>query len=1006
MISIQGYAQKQGINYQAVILNPNTQEIPGVDAEGNLLANTIVGIQFIINDAFGDVEYQENHTTSTDMFGMINLLIGDGDHSYSSFSAIVWDGTPKKLQVAIDFKGGSNYVPLSSQDLTYMPSPVTQQTSQLIDSNTTSISEEVTRANAAEDANTTSISEEVTRATAAEDVNTTSISEEVTRAKSVEDANTTSILEEVIRAKSAEDVNTTSILEEVTRATAAEDVNTTSILEEVTRANAAEDVNTTSILEEVTRANAAEDVNTTSILEEVTRAKSAEDANTTSISEEVIRANAAEDLNTTSISEEVTRANAAEDVNTTSISEEVTRATAAEDVNTTSILEEVTRATAAEDANATAISEEVIRATAAEDANTTSISEEVTRATVAEGVNTTSISEEVIRATAADLEINTLADGTIYLGNVSNVASEVTLTGNVTIDNAGVSTIGASQVVSSMIADGTIVVGDLADDALETAKIKDLNVTTSKIADANVTNDKIATGIDAVKLADGSVDNSELQYIGTLTSDAQVQINALSTAGTTNNTNIAANATDIDALETLADGTIYLGDGTNQAVEVTMSGDVTMDNSGVSTIVEGAVVSSMIADGTIVVGDLADDALETAKIKDLNVTTSKIADANVTNDKIATGIDAVKLADGSVDNSELQYIGTLTSDAQVQINALSTAGTTNNTNIAANATDIDALETLADGTIYLGDGTNQAVEVTLSGEATIDNTGVVTLNNAAVIVKVLTGFTSGAGIISATDNILEAVQKLDGNNATNADLTGMVTSLGNATSLGSFTSANLSGAVTDETGTGSAVFATSPTLVTPVLGTPTVLVGTNITGIASGLTAGTATKLAVTKKINGVDFDGSLDITVTAVAETLTGTALNATVVGSSLTSVGTLGDLTVNGTVETVLVKITGGAPAVGKVLTSDEAGLASWAVAAVSVKEVGDEFTATASQTTFTLSQVPSANSIVKMYVNGIRISNTAYSWSGTTLTYISSNNGDYDITVSDRIQFDYFY
>lgn len=67
MISIQGYAQKQGINYQAVILNPNTQEIPGVDAEGNLLANTIVGIQFIINDAFGDVEYQENHTTSTDM---------------------------------------------------------------------------------------------------------------------------------------------------------------------------------------------------------------------------------------------------------------------------------------------------------------------------------------------------------------------------------------------------------------------------------------------------------------------------------------------------------------------------------------------------------------------------------------------------------------------------------------------------------------------------------------------------------------------------------------------------------------------------------------------------------------------------------------------------------------------------------------------------------------------------------------------------------------------------
>lgn len=53
------------------------------------------------------------------------------------------------------------------------------------------------------------------------------------------------------------------------------------------------------------------------------------------------------------------------------------------------------------------------------------------------------------------------------------------------------------------------------------------------------------------------------------------------------------------------------------------------------------------------------------------------------------------------------------------------------------------------------------------------------------------------------------------------NLTGAVTSVGLATSLGSFTSANLLAALTDETGTGSAVFATSPSLVTPLLGTPT-----------------------------------------------------------------------------------------------------------------------------------------------------------------------------------------
>ena len=53
--------------------------------------------------------------------------------------------------------------------------------------------------------------------------------------------------------------------------------------------------------------------------------------------------------------------------------------------------------------------------------------------------------------------------------------------------------------------------------------------------------------------------------------------------------------------------------------------------------------------------------------------------------------------------------------------------------------------------------------------------------------------------------------------------------------------------------------------------------------------ASTATKFAATKNINGVAFDGSADITVTAAAGTLTGTALNTTITDSSLTSVGTI---------------------------------------------------------------------------------------------------------------------
>jgi hypothetical protein len=75
-----------------------------------------------------------------------------------------------------------------------------------------------------------------------------------------------------------------------------------------------------------------------------------------------------------------------------------------------------------------------------------------------------------------------------------------------------------------------------------------------------------------------------------------------------------------------------------------------------------------------------------------------------------------------------------------------------------------------------------------------------------------------------------------------------ITSLGTgvATFLGTPSSANLISAVTDETGTGSLVFATSPTLVTPILGTPTSgtltnctfpTLNQNTTGTAAGLSS-------------------------------------------------------------------------------------------------------------------------------------------------------------------------
>ena len=58
--------------------------------------------------------------------------------------------------------------------------------------------------------------------------------------------------------------------------------------------------------------------------------------------------------------------------------------------------------------------------------------------------------------------------------------------------------------------------------------------------------------------------------------------------------------------------------------------------------------------------------------------------------------------------------------------------------------------------------------------------------------------------------------------------------------------------------------------------------------------ASTATALQTARAINGVNFDGTAAITVTAAAGTLTGATLAANVLASSLTSVGTLAGLTV----------------------------------------------------------------------------------------------------------------
>jgi len=115
-----------------------------------------------------------------------------------------------------------------------------------------------------------------------------------------------------------------------------------------------------------------------------------------------------------------------------------------------------------------------------------------------------------------------------------------------------------------------------------------------------------------------------------------------------------------------------------------------------------------------------------------------------------------------------------------------------------------------------------------TGVTSSTGTGNVVLSNSPTLVTPALGTPSAlvGTNITGTASGLTA-----GNVTTNANLTGAITSTGNATSLGSFSSANLLAALTDETGTGANVFATSPTLVTPILGTPTSATLTNATGL-------------------------------------------------------------------------------------------------------------------------------------------------------------------------------
>lgn len=116
---------QSGITYQAVILNPKGEELPGADNSRAPLVNKNICLRFKIMKGASIMEYQETVTTTTDEFGMVNIIIGTGIKTGGSaidFDGIIWDGNPKNLVVELDTTGNcSGFLKISNEPFTSVP---------------------------------------------------------------------------------------------------------------------------------------------------------------------------------------------------------------------------------------------------------------------------------------------------------------------------------------------------------------------------------------------------------------------------------------------------------------------------------------------------------------------------------------------------------------------------------------------------------------------------------------------------------------------------------------------------------------------------------------------------------------------------------------------------------------------------------------------------------------------------------------------------------------------
>ena len=208
--------------------------------------------------------------------------------------------------------------------------------------------------------------------------------------------------------------------------------------------------------------------------------------------------------------------------------------------------------------------------------------------------------------------------------------------------------------------------------------------------------------------------------------------------------------------------------------------------------------------------------------------------------------------------------------------------------------------------------------ITLTGDVTGSGTGTFAATLATVNSN-LGSFGSASAVSTFTVNA-KGLTTAAGSTAisiTTSAITGLGTGI--ATWLGTPSSANLAAAMTDETGTGALVFATSPTLVTPLLGTPASGTLTNCTGFPAASLTGTTNAAQEPAHTGDVtNSAGSLAMTIAANAVTNAKAAQIATqtLKGRNTAATGNVEDISLSTALDWI------GGTAQGSVLYRDAAG------------------------------------------------------------------------------------